>query len=63
MDAQEYDDKINCLLSDSSVYTKMSKKSNPITKITSNVNEHVWNFLKNKKLVKPNIIFYIVLNV
>ena len=60
MKAQEYDDKINCLLSDSSVYTKLSKKSNPITKITSDVSKYIWNLFKIKKLVKPNIIFYIV---
>ena len=41
----------------SSIYTKLSKKSNPITKITSNVNKYVWNLLKIKKLVKPNTIF------
>ena len=33
INVQEYDDKINCLLSDSSVYTNLSKKSNSITKI------------------------------
>ena len=49
LNAQEYDNKINCLLSDSSVYTKLSKKSNPITKITSDVNKYVWNLFKNKK--------------
>ena len=63
MNAQEYDDKINCLLSDSSVYTKLSKKSNPITKITSDVNKTYGTFSKIKKLAKPNIIFYIVLKV
>ena len=40
MNATEYNDKINCLLSDSSVYSKLSKKSNPITKITSDVNKY-----------------------
>ena len=55
MNAQEYDDKINCLLSDSSVYIKLSKKSNSISIKTYGT------FLKWKKLVKPNIIFYIVL--
>ena len=49
MNAQEHNDKINCLLSDSSVYTKLSKKSKPITKITSDVNKYVWNLFKNKK--------------
>ena len=48
MNAQEYNDKINCLLSDSSVYTNLSKKSYLITKITSDVNKYVWNFFKNK---------------
>ena len=41
MNATEYNDKINCLLSDSSVYSKLSKKSNSITKITSDVNKYV----------------------
>ena len=57
MNAQEYNDKINCLLSDSSVYTKLSKKSNPMS-----INMY-GTFSKIKKLVKPNIIFYIVLKV
>ena len=57
MNAQEYDDKINCLLSDSSVYTKSSKKSNPMS-----INTY-GTFSNIKKLVKPNIIFYIVLKV
>ena len=57
MNAQEYDDKINCLLSDSSVYTKLSKKSNPITKITSDVNKYVWNLFKNKKISKAEYHF------
>ena len=61
MNATEYIDKINCLLSDSSVYTKLSQKSNPITKITSDVNKYVWNLFKNKKISKA--IFYIVLKV
>ena len=41
MNATEYNDKINCLLSDSSVYSQLSKKSNLITKITSDVNKYV----------------------
>ena len=32
MNVSEYNDKINCLLSDSFLYSKLSKKSNPITK-------------------------------
>ena len=52
MNATEYNDKINCLLSDSSVYSKLSKKSNPITKITSDVNKYVWNLFKNPKISK-----------
>ena len=64
MNAQEYKDKINCLLSDSFVYVELSKKSNPMTKITSNVSKYVWNLFKDKKkLVKPNIIFWIALKV
>ena len=57
MNAQEYDDKINCLLSDSFVYTKLSKKSNPIAKITSDVNKYVWNLFKNKKISKAEYHF------
>ena len=48
MNATEYNDKINCLLSDSSAYSILSKKSNPITKITSDVNKYVWNLFKNQ---------------
>ena len=57
MNSQEYDGKINCLLSDSSVYTKLSKTLNPITKITSNVNKYVWNLFKNKKISKAEYHF------
>ena len=41
MNVTKYNDKINCLQSDSSVYSKLLKKSDPITKITSDVNKHV----------------------
>ena len=33
MNATEYNDKINCLLSDSSVYSKLSKKSIRLLKL------------------------------
>ena len=52
MNATEYNDKINCLLSDSAFYRKLSKKSNPIAKITSDVNKYVWNLFKNQKITK-----------
>ena len=55
--ATEYNHKINCLLSDSSVYTKLSQKSNPITKITSDVNKYVWNLFKNQKISKAEYHF------
>ena len=57
MNATEYNDKINCLLSDSFVYTKLSKKSNPITKITFDVNKYGWNFFKNQKITKAEYRF------
>ena len=44
MNAQEYNVKSNCLLSDSYVYTILSKKSKSITKITSDVNKYLCNF-------------------
>ena len=57
MNATEYNDNINCLLSDSSIYRKLSKKSNPITKITSDVNKYVWNRFKNQKITKAEYHF------
>ena len=57
MNATECNDKINCLLSDSSVYSKLSKKSNPIIKITSDVNKYVWNLFKNQKITKAEYHF------
>ena len=57
MNAIEYNDKINCLQSDSSVYSKLSKKSNPITKITYDVNKYVWNPFKNQKITKAEYHF------
>ena len=48
--AKEYNDKINCLLSDSSVCSKLSKKSNSMFRITSNFNKYVWNLFKTKKI-------------
>ena len=57
MDATEYNDKINCLLSDSSVYSKLSKKSNSITEITFDLNKHVWNLFKNQKITKAEYHF------
>ena len=57
MNATEYNDKINCLLSDSSVYCKLSKKSNPITKITSDIIRYVWNHFKNQKITKAEYHF------
>ena len=41
INTQEYYNKINCLLSNSSAYTKLTKRSNPITKITCDVNKYV----------------------
>ena len=35
----------------------MSKKSNPITKITSEVNKYVWNLFKNQKITKAEYHF------
>ena len=55
MNATEY--KIICLLNNSSVYSKLSKKSNPITKITSDVNKYVWNLFKNQKNTKAEYHF------
>ena len=57
MNAADYNDKINCLLSDSSVYSKLSKKSNPITKIPSDVNKYAWNLFKNQKISKAEYHF------
>ena len=51
INATEYNDKINCLLRDTSVYTKLSKKSNPMSINTYRT------FLKIKKMSKINIIF------
>ena len=50
MNATEYNDKINCLLRDSSVYSKLSKKSNPVSK-------NVWNLFKNQKITKAKYHF------
>ena len=61
--ATEYNNKINCLLSDSFVYSKLSKnqirslKSHPMSINMYRI------FSKIKKLLKPNIIFCIVLKV
>ena len=49
--------KINYLLNYSSVYSKLSKKSNPITKITADVNKYVWNLSKNQKITKAEYHF------
>ena len=57
MNATEYNDEINCSLSDSSIYSKLSKKSNPITKITTDVNKYVWNLFKNQKITKAEYHF------
>ena len=57
MNAAVYNDKINCLLSDSSVCSKLSKKSNSITKITSNAKKYVWNLFETKKISKAEYHF------
>ena len=57
MNATEYNDKINCLPSHSSVYSKLSQKFNPITKITSDVNKYVWNLFKNQNITKAEYHF------
>ena len=57
MHATDYNDEINCLLSDSSVYSKLSKKLNSITKITSNVDKYVWILFKNQKITKAEYHF------
>ena len=57
VNAAKYNDKTNCLLCDSSVYSKLSKKSNPIIKITSDVSKYEWNLFKNQKITKVEYHF------
>ena len=57
MDTVEYDSKVNCLLGNDATYTKLSVKSNPINRVTSNVSKYVWNLYKFNKISKNFIIF------
>ena len=63
MNATEFNDKINCLLSDSSVYSKLSKNQIRLLKSHPMLINMCGIFSKIKKLLKPNIIFCIVLKV
>ena len=57
MNSVDYDQKINLLLNDSSTYVKLSVKSNPVTKITSNVNKFVFNLFKKEKISESEYRF------
>ena len=38
-------------------FCKLLKRSNPIIKVTSNVNKYVWNVYKTKKISKAEYHF------
>ena len=52
MDTVECDSKVNCLLDNDAICTKLSVKSNPINRVTSHVNKYVWNLYKCNKISK-----------
>ena len=57
MDTVEYDFEVNSFLGNDATYTKLSVKSNPINRVTSNANKYVWNLYKSNKINKT-IIFH-----
>lgn len=52
MDSHDYEQKVFSLLNDNNVYFKLKTKSNPLNKITKDVNAFVHKLFKDKKIMK-----------
>ena len=50
MDRPDYDQKINALLNDNDIYTKLVTKRNPLNNITKDVNDFVFQLLLDNKI-------------
>ena len=58
MDRPDYDRKINALLNDNDIYSKLVTKRNPINNITKDVNGFVYQLLLDNK-IKPDKYYWL----
>ena len=52
MNTEDYEEKVNSLLSDECTYKKLPTRPNPVNQITSRINQYVWNLYRNEKINK-----------
>ena len=52
MNTEDYEEKVNSLLSDECTYEKLPTRPNPVNQITSRINQYVWNLYRNEKINK-----------
>ena len=58
MDRPDYDQKINALLNDNDIYSKLVTKRNPLNNITKDVNDFVYQLLLDNK-IKQNKYYWL----
>ena len=52
MNTEDYEEKVNSLLSDECTYEKLPTRPNPVNQITTRINQYVWNLYRNEKIKK-----------
>ena len=52
MNTEDYEKKVNSLLSDECTYEKLPTRPNPVNQITTRINQYVWNLYRNEKINK-----------
>ena len=49
---EDYEEKVNSLLSDECTYEKLPTRPNPVNQIPSRINQYGWNMYRNEKINK-----------
>ena len=52
MNTEDYEEKVNSLLSDECTYEKLPTRPNSVNHITSKINQYVWNLYRNENINK-----------
>ena len=59
MNTENYEEKMNSLLSDECTYEKLPTKPNPVNQIATRINQYVWNLYRNEKIIKKKCYYYL----
>ena len=51
MNTENYEEKVNSLLSDECTYEKLPTRPNPVNQIATRNNQYVWNLYRNEKII------------